>query len=93
MLTIVLAVANISYRINEIKQGFSSSVMNQRARQLLDLGFLKGEEVVLLHRIQPRSDTLVVRVGSATYALRRNRFSTASSLFIRSPDGKYWTIR
>ena len=71
MFTLDQAIENISYRIVGIQQHVSSTVINERARQLLELGFLKGEEVVLLHRTQPGSDPLVVRVGSSTYALRK----------------------
>ena len=45
--------------------------MSDRTRQLLELGFIKGEEVILLRRTQPGSDPLVVRVGTSTFALRK----------------------
>lgn len=37
---------------------------------LADLGFIPGEQVLLMARA-PGGDPLVVRVGSSTYALRR----------------------
>lgn len=40
-------------------------------RQLFELGFIKGESVMLLRRTMPGSDPMVVRVGSSTFALRR----------------------
>lgn len=43
----------------------------ERARQLKELGFLQGEQVVLLRRHQPGNDPLVVRIGLSTFALRR----------------------
>ena len=50
----------------------SSPMSIERARQLQELGFIRGEQVVLLRRTQPGSDPLVVRIGSATFALRRS---------------------
>lgn len=38
---------------------------------LEEIGFLPGEQVVLMARAQPGGDPLVVRVGSSTFALRR----------------------
>lgn len=40
-------------------------------RWLEEIGFLPGEQVVLLARAQPGGDPMVVRVGSSTFALRR----------------------
>jgi len=41
------------------------------ARQLGELGFLPGEEIVILRRTMPGSDPLVVRIGVSTFALRK----------------------
>lgn len=41
------------------------------ARLLADIGFTPGETVRVLRRAAPSSDPLVVRIGSATFALRR----------------------
>lgn len=38
---------------------------------LEEIGFLPGEEVVLMARARPGGDPMVVRVGSSTFALRR----------------------
>jgi ferrous iron transport protein A len=48
-----------------------SPELPERARQLKELGFFQGEEVVLMRRTQPGSDPLVVRIGLSTFALRR----------------------
>jgi ferrous iron transport protein A len=41
------------------------------ARQLADIGFTAGETVRVLHRAAIGGDPMVVRVGCATFALRR----------------------
>jgi len=41
------------------------------ARQLRELGFLAGEQIVLLRRALPGGDPMVVRIGTSTFALRR----------------------
>lgn len=40
-------------------------------RWLAEIGFIPGEPVVLLARMQPGGDPLVVRIGDSTFALRR----------------------
>jgi ferrous iron transport protein A len=40
-------------------------------RQLAELGFIPGEPVRVLRRAWPGGDPMVVRIGSATFALRR----------------------
>ncbi|HET8748404.1 MAG TPA: FeoA family protein [Ramlibacter sp.] len=42
----------------------------ERARQLEEIGFLPGEQVVVMTRGFPGGDPLVVRVGQSTFALR-----------------------
>jgi len=42
-----------------------------RARQLEELGFFPGEEVMVMARGVPGADPLVVRIGQSTFALRR----------------------
>lgn len=37
---------------------------------LQELGFIRGEKVMLMARAQPGGDPLVVRIGSSTFALR-----------------------
>lgn len=41
------------------------------ARRLMELGFLPGEPVRVLHRGFPSGDPLAVRIGSSTFALRQ----------------------
>ncbi|RJG00255.1 FeoA family protein [Noviherbaspirillum sedimenti] len=40
-------------------------------RWLEEIGFIAGEQVMLMARGVPGSDPLVVRVGTSTFALRR----------------------
>jgi ferrous iron transport protein A len=40
-------------------------------RRLMELGFLPGEPVRVLHRAFPSGDPLAVRIGNSTFALRR----------------------
>ncbi len=69
-MTLDQAVEHIAYRILAISH--AGSLLDQEsARQLQELGFIRGEEVVLLRRTQPGSDPLVVRIGSSTFALRK----------------------
>ena len=48
-----------------------SEQMPECARQLRELGFLAGEQIVLLRRVLPGGDPMVVRIGTSTFALRR----------------------
>ena len=41
------------------------------ARWLEEIGFIVGEQVMLMARALPGGDPLVVRVGQSTFALRR----------------------
>jgi ferrous iron transport protein A len=43
----------------------------EQARQLEEIGFLPGEQVMVMTRGLPGGDPLVVRVGLSTFALRR----------------------
>jgi ferrous iron transport protein A len=42
----------------------------ERARQLVEIGFFPGEQVMVMARGFPGGDPLVVRVGQSTFALR-----------------------
>jgi ferrous iron transport protein A len=44
---------------------------SDRARMLEEIGFIPGEQVVLMARAAPGGDPMVVRVGLSTFALRR----------------------
>ena len=59
---------HVPYRILSVRDDPSAP---ERARQLKELGFLRGEQVVLLRRTQPGNDPMVVRIGLSTFALRR----------------------
>lgn len=69
-MTLDQAVEHMAYRILAVRQG-DAFVDKDSARQLQELGFIRGEEVVLLRRTQPGSDPLVVRIGASTFALRK----------------------
>ena len=62
------AIEGQAYWIAEV---LPSPDLPERTRQLKELGFFQGEEVVLMRRTQPGSDPLVVRIGLSTFALRR----------------------
>ncbi len=55
------------YRIIAVRH---SADMPECERQLNELGFLPGEQIVLLRRAMPGADPLVVRIGMSTFALR-----------------------
>lgn len=42
----------------------------ERARQLEEIGFFPGEQVMVMTRGFPGGDPLVVRIGQSTFALR-----------------------
>jgi ferrous iron transport protein A len=71
MLTLDQAIANQKYRIAELKTVGGGTVDQERMRQLFELGFIKGESVILLRKTMPGSDPMVVRIGNATFALRK----------------------
>ena len=55
------------YRIAEVR---ANALMPDCDRQLNELGFLVGEQVMVLRRVMPGADPLVVRIGMSTFALR-----------------------
>jgi ferrous iron transport protein A len=55
------------YRIAEVR---ASYLMPDCDRHLNELGFLVGEQVMVLRRAMPGADPLVVRIGMSTFALR-----------------------
>ena len=68
MTSLDFAIQGQAYRIADV---IPSPDLPERARQLRELGFFKGEQVVLMRRTQPGNDPLVVRIGLSTFALRR----------------------
>jgi ferrous iron transport protein A len=55
------------YRIAAVQ---ASPQMPDCDRQLNELGFLVGEQVMVMRRAMPGADPLVVRIGLSTFALR-----------------------
>ena len=55
------------YRIAEVQ---ANALMPDCDRQLNELGFLVGEQVMVLRRAMLGADPLVVRIGMSTFALR-----------------------
>lgn len=55
------------YRITKVQ---ASVLMPDCDRHLNELGFLVGEQVMVLRRAMPGADPLVVRIGMSTFALR-----------------------
>lgn len=53
------------------------------AMRLADIGFIPGERVMVMARAQPGGDPLAVRVGGATFALRR---AEAACVHLRSDE-------
>lgn len=67
-----------AHRLDVAQRGRSYTVRHvvadpqvpERARQLEEIGFFSGEEVMVMSRGFPGGDPLVVRVGQSTFALR-----------------------
>ena len=55
------------YRIAQVQ---ANVLMPDCDRQLNELGFLVGEQVMVMRRAMPGADPLVVRIGMSTFALR-----------------------
>jgi ferrous iron transport protein A len=70
-ITLDQAIANQKYRITELGSHAAHHGDAERRRQLFELGFIKGESVILLRRTMPGCDPMVVRVGNSTFALRQ----------------------
>lgn len=58
-------------RVASVKADGNDAQGVDLARRLMELGFLPGEPVRVLHRAFPSGDPLAVRIGSSTFALRR----------------------
>jgi len=61
------AQVGLLYRIAEVQ---ANALMPDCDRQLNELGFLVGEQVMVLRRAMLGADPLVVRIGMSTFALR-----------------------
>ena len=53
-----------------VRQVLADPRAPERARQLEEIGFNPGEQVMVMTRGIPGGDPLVVRVGQSTFALR-----------------------
>ena len=53
-----------------VRQVLKDPAVPERARQLEEIGFYPGEQVMVMTRGLPGGDPLVVRVGQSTFALR-----------------------
>jgi ferrous iron transport protein A len=57
-------------RVYTVRQVHVDPKVPERARQLEEIGFCPGEQVMVMSRGFPGGDPLVVRVGQSTFALR-----------------------
>lgn len=53
-----------------VRQVLPDPQVPERARQLEEIGFYPGEQVMVMTRGIPGGDPLVVRIGQSTFALR-----------------------
>jgi ferrous iron transport protein A len=82
-ITLDQAIANQKYRITELGSTTANQGDSERRRQLFELGFIKGESVILLRRTMPGCDPMVVRVGNSTFALRQVEAKTIAVVLER----------
>lgn len=52
-------------------EGVGRLAADEMERRLIEMGFIEGAEVEIIHEGPIRRDPIAVRVGSATVALRR----------------------
>ncbi|MFC5499610.1 ferrous iron transport protein A [Caenimonas terrae] len=53
-----------------VRRVLPDDAVPERERQLEELGFYAGEQVMVMSRGFPGGDPLVVRIGASTFALR-----------------------
>lgn len=53
-----------------VRQVLPDASVPERARQLEEIGFYPGEQVMVMRRGFPGGDPVVVRIGQSTFALR-----------------------
>jgi ferrous iron transport protein A len=63
-----VAPKRVPFRVRQVD---SDPAVPERARQLEELGFFPGEEVMVMAQGLLGADPLVVRIGQSTFALRR----------------------
>jgi ferrous iron transport protein A len=68
-----------------VRQVLPDPRVPERARQLEEIGFYPGEQVMVMTRGIPGGDPLVVRVGQSTFALRG---AEAACIQIEGTDGR-----
>ncbi len=57
-------------------------------RWLEEIGFISGEQVMVMARALPGGDPLVIRVGQSTFALRRAEAGCIKVLPVESAQGR-----
>jgi ferrous iron transport protein A len=67
----------------EVKEGAHGLPALELERRLLELGFIEGAEVKVLHEGPIGRDPMAVRVSDTTIALRRRE---AMAIFVTLPD-------
>lgn len=80
-----LELASIGHAL-VVQQVHASPAAPEWARWLEEIGFIVGEQVMLMARGLPGGDPLVVRVGQSTFALRR---AEAACVRVASLDGAF----
>jgi ferrous iron transport protein A len=61
----------VPHRLAAVREVTAAGQDPERARQMAELGFRRGETVMVVARAWPGHDPLVVRVGGSRFALRR----------------------
>ena len=73
--TTALGAARKGYRGTVVSvlpiEGVGRLTADEMERRLIEMGFIEGAEVEIIHEGPIRRDPIAVRVGSATVALRR----------------------
>jgi len=73
--TITLGMARKGFRGTVVSvlpiEGVGRLAVDEMERRLIEMGFIEGAEVEIIHEGPIRRDPIAVRVGHATVALRR----------------------
>jgi ferrous iron transport protein A len=56
--------------------GVGLGISTTLERRLMELGFVTGEQIEILAEARPGRDPFVVRIGTTTFALRRQEVET-----------------
>jgi ferrous iron transport protein A len=57
--------------VRDDAQSLGDEAQSTVSRRLLELGFIPGEAIEVVEEIWPGGDPIAVRLGNATFALRR----------------------